>query len=302
VKRALLIANSHAGGVREDTKDVVATAFAGGNLQLDLVSTSARGDATRLARAAVAADVDAVIALGGDGTVNEVAQSLVHSDVALGIIPVGTTNVMARAIRMPLGVSEASAFLASRLESGSKRRVNVGRFGDRYFLFGAGMGLDAEVVRRVEADSEKKEKHQHLFFVQQAVIAAARSRGAKPAITMRVDGGTPEKVVLVLCANAGPFTYFREHPVDVFPEVQLHGGLDAFGLNRIGLGTIPRLAWAFFVSGSHIRWNASRYHHDISLLELRADVPLPVQVDGDYIGEWDEADVSLVPLALDLLL
>ncbi|MDP9227037.1 MAG: hypothetical protein M3P18_24970 [Actinomycetota bacterium] len=301
MKRVRLIANSNAGGVRAGTQDIVTGAFAGRNLEVDIAVTGARGDATSLARDAVAANVDAVIALGGDGTVNEVAQALVHTDVALGIIPVGTTNVMARAIGIPLDVEEASAVLASRLESESKTRVNVGRFGERYFLFGAGMGLDAEVVRLVEADPDRKRKHQHLFFVQQAVIAAHRYRRASPTITMKADGGRMQRVVLAVCANAGPFTYFHGHPVGVFPEVQLQEGLDVFGLSRIGIWTIPRMAWAFFVSGAHTRWSASHYHHDIRSLELRADVPLPVEVDGDYVGEWDEADVTLVPLALDLL-
>jgi diacylglycerol kinase family enzyme len=209
---------------------------------------------------------------------------------------------MARSIDIPADPSEASTFLASRIDSGSKRRINVGRIGERYFLFAAGMGLDAEVIRAVEAEPEKKQKLGHFFFLQQAMATAKRHRGAAPSITMTVDGGETDLVVLALCANAGPFTYFGRQPLHVFPDVELGEGLDVFGLSRIGWGTVPRLAWSFFVSRSHTGWSASRYHHDISSVELNASKPLPVEVDGDYIGEWDKATISLVPLSLDVLI
>ena len=298
--KVLVIANPSAGGTRGSLLDGVTRAMVG--LTLEVAETAARDDATRLAKQAVEAGVDAVIALGGDGTVNEVAQALVHTDVALGIIPAGTTNVMARAIGVPAEPREAAVFLASRVASGSKRRINVGRIGERYFLFGAGMGLDAEVIRAVEAQPDRKRKLGHLFFLQQALATARRHRGRAPTISMTVEGGEREMVVLALCANAGPFTYFGHRPLHVFPQVELGGGLDVFGLNRIGWGTVPRLAWSFFVTRSHVRWSASSYHHDVETIELRASTPLPVEVDGDYIGEWDQATVTLIPLALDLLL
>jgi diacylglycerol kinase family enzyme len=299
--KALVIANPQAGGTGASLVDQV-TRVMRGTFTLEVAKTAERDDATRLARQAVEAGFDAVIALGGDGTVNEVAQALVHTDVALGIIPAGTTNVMARAIEIPAEPRDAAAFLANRIDSGSKKRINVGCIEERYFLFGAGMGLDAEVIRAVEGQPEKKEKFGHLFFLQQALATARRHRGAAPTISMTVEGGETELVVLALCANAGPFTYFGRRPLHVFPHVELGQGLDVYGLSRISRGTVPRLAWAFFVTRSHIRWSASSYHHDVKSVELSASTPLPVEVDGDYIGQWDQATVSLVPLALDLLL
>jgi diacylglycerol kinase family enzyme len=301
MKKVALIANPTAGGARGHALKEATPALVG-DFTLQVAETGARNDATRLARAAVDDGFYAVLALGGDGTVNEVAQALVHSEVSLGIVPAGTTNVMARAIGMPADVREACALLSARIDSGARRRINVGSIGQRFFLFGAGMGLDAEVIRSVETRPDRKRRQRHLFFLQQAVATALRYRGAAPTISMAVDGGEETKVLLALCANAGPFTYFGSHAVDVFPEVQLDKGLDAFGLSRIGLGTIPRLAWSLFVSRSHVSWPVSTYHHDVRSVELRAVSPLPVEVDGDYIGEWDQATVSLIPHALDLLL
>jgi diacylglycerol kinase family enzyme len=301
MRKVFLIANPTAGGMEGGlTKD--AAAALRGDFSLEMAETSGRDAATGLARQALGAGADAVIVLGGDGTVNEVAQALVHSDVALGIIPAGTTNVMARAIGIPPDVTEASRFLAARLDSNRKTRINVGQMGDRYFLFGAGMGLDAEVIRSVEERPERKRKLGHFFFLQQALATAKRHTGAEPTIAMTVDEGHQELVLLALVANAGPFTYFGRRPLHVFPHVRLHKGLDAFGLTRLGRGTVPRLAWAFFVSRSHLRWSNSSYHHDVRRIELHAATPLPVEVDGDYIGEWDQATVSLIPLALDLLM
>jgi diacylglycerol kinase family enzyme len=301
MKKVLLISNPNARATERRVTEQVTQALTG-RFTLEVAESTARDDATRLAGEAVASGFDAVIALGGDGTVNEIAQALVHTDVALGIIPAGTTNVMARSIGIPADLQEASTFLASRLDSDSKRRVNVGRIADRFFLFGAGMGLDAEVIRAVEARPDKKQKLGHLYFLQQAFSTARRHRGVSPTISMSVEGGETELVALALCANAGPFTYFGKRPLHVFPHVELDEGLDVFGLTRIGTMTIPRLAWAFLVTRSHLGWSVSRYHHDVSSVELRAATPLPVEVDGDYIGEWDQASVHLIPQALDLVL
>jgi diacylglycerol kinase family enzyme len=301
MKSVLLIANPNAGNMGDGLFRKVQDTLVG-DFRLEVSETSERSDATHLAADAVASGVDAVVALGGDGTVNEVAQSLVHTDVALGIIPAGTTNVMARSVGIPADVVGASAFLASRLESGARKRINVGRIGERYFLFGAGMGLDAEVIRSVETRPERKRRLGHFFFLQEAVSTAARYRAAEPRIAVTVDGIDQGRFLLALIANAGPFTYFGRRPLHVFPDVRLHKGLDVFALSRIGRGTVPRLAWAFFVSRSHLHWSHSNYHHDVTSVELRAPAPVPVEVDGDYIGEWDRANVALIPSALDLLL
>jgi diacylglycerol kinase family enzyme len=301
MKKVVLIANPKAGGMGGGLLKEAAAGLTG-DFALEVCETSGRDVATGLAHEAVAAGADAVIVLGGDGTVNEVAQAIVNSHVVLGIIPAGTTNVMARAIGIPEDVVDASRFLAARLDGNGRTRINVGRIGERYFLFGAGMGLDAEVIRLVEERPERKRKLGHFFFLQQALATAGRHRGAEPSIAMTVDGGHQEMVLLALIANAGPFTYFGRRPLHVFPQVQLQGGLDAFGLAGMGRGTVLRLAWAFFVSRSHVRWENSSYYHDVRTIELRAASPLPVEVDGDYIGEWDQVTVSLIPRALDLLM
>lgn len=283
------------------TKEVIVKALSA-DFKLEVADTQARGHASDLARDAVADGVEAIFAFGGDGTINEVAQDLVETDIALGILPGGSTNVMARSLGIPTNLVDATAFAASHLLSGTRQRINVGRIGARYFLFSCGMGLDAEVVRRVEADPEGKRKHAHMTFLRHALeVGFTRYRGADPTITMEVGNAPPEKVLFAIVCNARPFTYFGRFPVDVCPSATLEKGLDFLGMTRIHGSTIPRIAWSVFVSRAHVRWKNSRYIPDVGHGSLRSTEPMPVQVDGDFIGEIDRAMIRMIPNSLDLL-
>ena len=301
MRKVLFVSNTRAGSVSARTKEVILKALAA-DFKLEAADTTSRGHATDLGRAAVADGFDAVIAFGGDGTVNEVAQDLVSTDVALGVIPGGTTNVMARSLGMPMDPVDATAFVAAKLRSGSSRRINVGRIGARYFLFCAGMGFDAEVVRRVEADPEGKRRHANWTFLVEALRTAFTVyRGADPRITLETEASAPERVLFTIVCNARPFSYFKRLPVDACPEAALEKGLDFLALTRIGTATIPRIAWSVLVSRTHPGWRNTRYYPDLKHGSMRATEPLPVQVDGDYIGEMDRVVVRLVPDSLSLL-
>ena len=297
----MLVTNAFAGSVSARTQEVIAKALSA-DFKLESEHTRDRDHATELARDAVDRDFDAVVAFGGDGTINEVAQALVGTEVALGVLPGGSTNVMVRSLGMPRDPVDATAFVASRLASGTRRRINVGRLNERYFIFSAGMGLDAEVVKRVESDPNRRVRSHNTLFVKHAVGAALnRYRAADPSLTLTVEDGKPERVLFAICCNGRPFTYYKRFPVDACPEATLDGGLDVLALTKIRTPTIPRVAWAIFVSRSHIRWRNSRYHHNVRNMSFEAAEPLPVQVDGDYIGELQSARLELVENALDVL-
>jgi diacylglycerol kinase family enzyme len=301
VQTVLLIANAQAGSVSTRTKEVIIKALSA-DFKLEAVDTEARDHATDLARDAVGRGFDAVLVFGGDGTINEAAQAVVGSDVALGILPGGSTNVMARALGVPRDPVEATAFEASRMRSRSTRRVNVGQFHERYFLFSVGMGLDARVVQLVEENPEGKRKHGEWLFAGNALKAALTEyRGADPSITVRISGNEPVEAVLAVCCNARPFTYFKRFAVDACPQARLDSGLDVLAFTRIRAVSIPRIAWGILVSRNHVNWKHASYHSDIQGFELAAGGPLPVQVDGDYIGERERGEVRLVPDALMLL-
>ena len=297
----MLVSNLHAGSVSTPTREVIIKALQA-DFKVEAVDTARRNHGTDLARDAVDRDFDAVLAFGGDGTINEVAQGLVDTDVALGILPGGSTNVLARSLGIPVNPVEATAFVGARLRATTRRRINVGAAGERFFLLCTGMGLDAEVVRRVEADPERKRENHEWAFVSNALKAGLGAyRGLEPGITMTVDGFDPVQVMTAVCCNGRPFTYLKRFPVDVCPEATLEGGLDVFGLHRLRSGTAPRLIWALFVSRSHLRWKTTTYRHDVARIELQSERPMPVQVDGDYIGESTGYSIVLKKEALDLL-
>lgn len=301
MKSVMFISNAYAGSVSQRTKEVIVKALQA-DFKMEVADTQRRSHATELAADAADRGFDCVIAFGGDGTINETAQGLVGADVAFGFIPGGSTNVLARSLGVPRDPVEATAFVASHIRSGTTRTINVGRVNGRYFLFSAGFGLDAEVVKRVEADPELKRRRGEWFFLSNALKAGlTQYRGVDPWIELTVPGRPPERVVLAVCCNGRPFTFFKHLPVDVCPEARLDGGLDLFGLTRLGVGTIPRLAWALLVSRGHTRWRRGRYFHDLESFSVRCDVPLPLQVDGDHLGLVEGAELALVRDALHLL-
>ncbi|MDQ3983376.1 MAG: hypothetical protein M3271_11920, partial [Actinomycetota bacterium] len=154
----------------------------------------------------------------------------------------------------------------------------------------------------VEGDPEAKARSAEWTFLRKALGAGVGEyRGVEPWITVEVEGREPVRALLAVVCNGRPFTYFKRMPVDVCPRARLDGGLDVFSLRRIRLGTVPRIIWSLFVSRSHVRWRTASYDHDVGSLTLRADRPLPVQVDGDYIGEQQATPIRLVRKGLDVL-
>ena len=298
----MLIVNPRAGSVSPRVREVIAKALAA-DFKLEAHVTRSRSHAMDLSAQAVSDGFEAVFVFGGDGTINEAAQPLVGTDVALGILPGGTTNVLATSLGVPANPVEATAFLASHLRSGTKRRIGVGSADDRYFLFTCGIGLDAEVVRRVEDEVAERGKKSHWTFLKHALAAGSTDyRTTEGWLTVHPDGGEPYEAMLSIACNAWPFTYFKGLPVDACPEARLDSALDLLSLERLRLATIPRIAWAVLVSRSHTRWKRAHYHHDIAGAAWSASEPRPVQVDGDYIGEHSTLRLRHHPAALDLLI
>lgn len=301
MRKVMLISNAKAGSVTAATREVILKALQA-DFKVEAADTARRDHASDLAADAVDRDFDAVVAFGGDGTINEAMQPLVGTELSFGFIPGGSTNVAARSLGLPRDPVDATAFIAHKLHEAAPRRVNVGRFDSRYFLFSVGMGLDAEVVKRVEADPEAKRKRGEWFFLSQAFRAGLTEyRTTKPRLTISVDGYDPYDLILAICCNARPFTYFKRYAVDVCPEAELEKRLDFYGLTKLRATTVPRLISGLFATGAHTRWRSGRYHHDVGGATFSAAVPTPVQVDGDYIGERTSGRIELVPQALDLL-
>lgn len=153
---------SGGGGYRRDVPLIFA-ALRGLGYQVEELQTEESGDATRLAREAVAAGFDLVAAVGGDGTVNETINGLACSDVPLAIIPTGTVNVLAMELGIPLDPPDAVRLLGG--DAGHISWIDLGLAGDRYFGLMAGVGMDAAVVASLHP-AMKKALKEAAFAVQ----------------------------------------------------------------------------------------------------------------------------------------
>lgn len=152
--RAIVIANPTAGSYTHNKHQIEESiaVLRKHSWQVKLQFTQTAGDAQRLAQIAADQGLDAVIVVGGDGTINEVIQALAGSETALGVLPNGTVNVWARETGIPLDTAEACNVLLN----GQLKRIDLGQVNDRYFLLMAGVGIDGEVTHAVERKPVKR--------------------------------------------------------------------------------------------------------------------------------------------------
>ena len=141
----MLVVNSFASSVTARNTVIVHRRLARGN-EVELVETNRRGHATRFAIDAARRGFDVVVGFGGDGTLNEVATGIAGTDVALGVLPGGSTNVFARSLGMPNDPLAAVELLAGGIEAGLVRRIGLGRANGRFFCFHTGIGYDLSLI------------------------------------------------------------------------------------------------------------------------------------------------------------
>jgi diacylglycerol kinase family enzyme len=286
--RVLVIANPRATATTARERDVLTHALASA-ARLEVVETANRGHAAALACRAMRNGTDVVVALGGDGTVNEVVNGLltdgVHDRVpALGVVPAGSTNVFARALGLPNDPIEATGVLLEALRDGSRRPVSVGRVDDRWFVFAAGFGFDAAVVGGVERHRRRGIKSTHTLYARVGFREFLAADRRTPRLHVELPGGTSvDHVYFVIVANADPWTYAGNRPLRPTPLAGFDTGLAIYARRRMGAaGMLLSLAR---MSGTNPRIGrrGARVEHDLDTVTVLADEPMPVQVDGDYL-------------------
>ena len=245
--------------------------------------TERRGHATELART-VAGDVDAIFVFSGDGGFNEVANGLGPDAPPLGCIPGGGTSVFPRGLGIPRDPVAATRQLVDAFEQGRTRRISLGRVNDRRFLFNAGLFFDAELVRRIEANRSRAGRPGDAAFVATLMKLIAEHRGRfDPAL--EIEGAV--RAAFVLVANTNPYTYIGAKPVHISPAATLEGGLDLVAPTRVRPRDIPRLT--SYVMTGRGRPNSVIVLHDLDRIRVRCFRPLPLQADGEDLGDVIEA-------------
>jgi diacylglycerol kinase family enzyme len=313
--RALLVVNPKATTTSGRTRDVLAHALAS-DLKLEVAGTEYRGHARDLARdAALDGHVDLVVALGGDGTVNEVVNGLLmngpREDLPrLGVVPGGSTNVFARALGLPNDPVEATGALLDALQHRREREVGLGvarteGLPDRWFTFTAGFGFDAAVVGRVERSRKNGRRSTAGLYMSQAVrhfFGESEQRRRGP-ITLEMPDAEPlPGLVASIVSNTSPWTYVGSRPVYASPEASFDTRLDLFGMTGMSLvrtlRTIPQLlgAQARGPRGKHVV-----SYHDLPQFALHSQESTPFQVDGDHLGERNRVSFAGVQRALRVI-
>ena len=292
---AILIVNPSAGRspdrVREDVLEILRTRF-----RLDAYSTTARDSGITIARDAADAGARIVIAYGGDGHVNEVANGLACTESRLAIVPGGTMNVFARTLGLPLDPVAAIDRILDGLDR-SPRRVPLGRMDERYFTFSAGCGFDAEAAERVERYVPAKRRFGEMFFYWSAFrILAGSYRHRNPTMTLSGSFGTIP-VSMAIASNAGPYAYLAGRPVTLTPDVSLDGGLDVFALKTMRIEALPFYAYRVILGGLADHGDAF-YGHDLDAFDVMSETPFKRHVDGEPIAPSRYARFRLIRDAL----
>jgi diacylglycerol kinase family enzyme len=301
-RRMLVIVNPYATTVSARLKHLVVYALRG-RYEVDSVETQARNHATELCREAAQEGYDVVCAFGGDGTFNEAANGLAGSATPLTCLPGGSTNVFCRILGIPNDVVDATEHLLGMADDWRPRAIDLGVVGDRRFLFTAGVGLDASVTKRVDARPRLKARFGPWFYATAAVGAFNREYVANPRrLAVELPDGSAHEGVTAIVQNTTPYTYFAKRPIELAEDVVLDDGTIAgVVLRRASPLDMPTVTWRALSPRArilkHRRVEGFAAVREVTIRSLD-ERPLPLQVDGDYLGELPEIAVRVDPSAL----
>ncbi len=313
-RRGLLIANPHATSTTAQVRDVITRALDRA-MDLEVVTTTHRGHAESLA--AEARDLDVLITLGGDGTINEVVNGLLESGrddlPMLAAIPGGSANVMARALGFPNDAVEATGMILESLRGDSHHTIGLAnaRFADEagagrshWFTINAGLGLDARVIAAMESQREDGHAATPLRYIRTAVGEYLRdTERTAPALTLHRPGAQPvQGLAMVIVQNTAPWTFFGPMAINPCPRASFDLGLDVFAPHSLGVPSTVRFGLRM-LRGSRAGGVEGRLTllHDVPEVRITATTPTDLQLDGDGMGRVSDITFRAVPNALRIV-
>ncbi|MGH3155652.1 MAG: diacylglycerol/lipid kinase family protein [Streptosporangiaceae bacterium] len=307
--RALLIVNPQATSTTQLRRDVIVSALAS-EIDLEVVQTRYRGDATRLAASAAADKFGLVMTLGGDGTVNEAVNGLLQQANGAGSanelpilapIPGGNANVFIRSLGLPMDPIDATGRILAAIAADKTRSIGIGLAGDRYFTFCAGLGIDAEVVRAMEGIRASGRKASDALYVWTTLRRYYTVTDRRhPALTLERNGQPPiGHVFLGVVSNSAPWTYVGRRPLNPSPLANFGSGLDVFALRQLRTVSTLRALRQMLSSADKVPNGPHVLSlHDEAEFTLRSVRPIALQVDGEYMGEYECVAFRSIPDAL----
>jgi diacylglycerol kinase (ATP) len=289
VTRVFVIVNPSSGNLSpDDVRQALTRHFVAGCPPCEIHEVTAGEDVTDVARRAVREGYEVVVAAGGDGTVSFVANALVGTRARLGIIPLGTTNVLARELGIPIDLEQSCRLLSG--ENGTAE-IDAMKVGGGHYFTQIGIGVDALMIR--DTTTESKKRFGSLAYLWTAAARIVRFRGRRFSI-MADERKLRARASQVVLANSGAL---GTSGLRWGPDVRIDDG-------RIDVCVVRARTVRDYIS---VAWNVARHRHqedrNIEILPacraiaVHADHPLPVQADGEIIGQTP-IQVAVVPRAL----
>jgi diacylglycerol kinase family enzyme len=239
-----------------------------------------------------------VLVFSGDGVFNEVLNGL-DRPVPLGFIPGGRTNVLPRALGLPRDAVAAARRIGLALETGRARTISLGRVNGRRFAFAAGVGFDAELVRRIEERGRTRDGRLPGDLVVAWLLARqlASHRGRyEPSLEIRGLG----RAAFALVANGDPYSYAGSIGLHLVPDARFELGLDVVAPVSVRARSLP-LTVAGSLFGHPLGRKRFLQGHDLDRIEIACDAPMPLHVDGEDLGDVIEAYFEAEREAVEVL-
>ncbi len=284
VKKALLIVNPYSTQVTGRRIGEVESALRE-RVDVDTRFTRGPGHATELAAAAASDAVDAILVFSGDGTYNE-ALNGADGALPIGFLPGGGTSVLPRALGLPRDAVEAARSIADAIASDRLRRISLGSVNGRRFSFSAGLGFDGEAVRRLNelGRAPGGARPGDVAFLRMVAKMLLERRGRwEPTLEIAGVG----RAAFVLVANGDPYSYAGSLPIRVTPGATFEDGLAFAAVRRVRARDVPRLVTALVRGAGYP--DAVLMGFDLDRIEVTCDVPLPLQADGEDLGDVQHA-------------
>jgi diacylglycerol kinase family enzyme len=296
MRRAVLIVNPYSTSVTPARVAEVEAVLA---QSADVVTraTEARGHATELA-AEAAASADAVVVFSGDGTYNEAINGAAGV-VPFGFLPGGGTSVLPRALGLPRDPAAAAERVGAALVEGRTRGISLGRVNGRRFCFAAGIGLDAELVRRVDrlGRGANGQRPGTMAFVAALLkLLAADHLHIQP----QLEVGGRGRAAFLFVANGHPYTYAGPQPVVVSRTASFEEGLDYVAVRELTPAAVPAVL-VRALRGTLRDSQSVFFAHDVDRIEVHCERPLPLQADGEDLGDVTDALFESERDALEVL-
>lgn len=288
-KTVYVIINPKSGtSAKGDLPHKIAAALDPHRFHVHIFITGYAGHGSEIAREAVERKVDYVIAVGGDGTVNEVGRELVHSETALGIIPMGSGNGLGRDLGIPLNIAGALKVIAEE----HVEYIDYGKVEDEIFLCTCGMGFDAEVAEKVSG----KRQRGSFMYLMNMLEQFFQQRPQKYKIVCP-EGIVEGEAFVVTCANASQYGYNAY----IAPHADIQDGkMNIAILRPLGILDVPKTSIQLFTNT--IDENKKMEELMTTSAVIHREKEGVMHVDGDPINMGKTVKVEIISKGLKVLL